>query len=502
MPEKFNRFKSIAWLSIFALPPAALAITAWLLSVYTPFLQSPGQILLVYAAIFGLVILSGYLLQSYLRQKYLIPLETIIFVMRSVVNKNFKPLPPHTYLGEFEPFYTMLTQLEKSFAQNTTHFSTLNRTATAMNRLFETTSFETTDPIIVLNRMLEIKYVNRAAENFTGVKSMDSMGQKIYQFIRFYDKSNNEIVPSVYAPIRTQTAPGRIFSHSEVKIISSINKQGFADVSVYQPELGEAIDVSCVILFQDKTREKQLEAMKLDFVSMAAHELRTPLTSIKGYISVFIKENENKLTPDQMMFVTRINTSTQQLAGLVENLLSVSRVERGAMNLHTQIVDWAANVKSQVETFEHRADEKRIKLTFIPPKDKIPSVQVDLVRINEVLNNLVSNALNYTEPMGKIDVWIEHKEDLIYTHVKDTGKGIPKEALTRLFEKFFRVQGGPAEQASKGNGLGLYLSKAIVELHKGKIWAESEGAGKGSMFSFSLPAVTEQVDLNVFTKHV
>lgn len=501
MPEKFNRFKAVAWLSIFALPPAVLAVTAWLLSVYTSFLQTSGQILLVYVSIFSLVIFSGYLFQSYIKHKYLNPLETITFVLKSIINKNFNPRS-HTNLGEFEPIYTMLLELQASFKQDVSNFSSINRASSAMNKLFETTTFETTDPIIVLNRMLEVKYINRAAENFTGLKSMDSTGKKVYQFIRFYDKSSNEIVPSVYAQIRSHTPPGRIFYHSEVKIISSINKQGFADVSVYQPELGEAIDVSCVILFQDKTREKQLEAMKLDFVSMAAHELRTPLTSIKGYISVFIKENENKLTPDQMMFVTRINTSTQQLAGLVENLLSVSRVERGAMNLHTQIVDWVANVKSQVETFEHRADEKRIKLTFIPPKNKIPSVQVDLVRINEVLNNLISNALNYTEPMGKVDVWIEHKDDLVWTRVKDTGKGIPKEALGRLFEKFFRVQGGPAEQASKGNGLGLYLSKAIVELHKGKIWAESEGPGKGSTFSFTLPEVTENVDIDVFTKHV
>jgi signal transduction histidine kinase len=455
VPEKFRHFKTTAWLAIFSLPPVALAVTAWLLSVYTGFLQSPGQILLAYLSIFGLVILSGYLVQSYILQKYLKPLDTIIFALQGIINKNFKPLPPHTYLGDFEMVYTMITRLQQSFNQNTTHFSSLNQSAAAVNKLFETTVSETTDPVIVLNRNFEVKYINSSVENFSGLKRMDINGRRIDQFVRFYDKNNNEILPSVYAPVKKENTPGKIFSHSETKIVSNINRQSFADITVLQPELGEAIDVSCVILFQDKTKEKQLEAMKLDFVSMAAHELRTPLTSIKGYISVFIKENEQKLTADQMMFITRINTSTQQLAGLVENLLSVSRVERGAMSLHTQIVDWVANVKSQVETFEHRSDEKRIKLTFISPKDKIPSVQVDLVRINEVVNNLVSNALNYTEPMGKIDIWIEHKDGLVFTHVKDTGKGIPKEALNRLFEKFFRVQGGPAEQASKGNGLGL-----------------------------------------------
>jgi signal transduction histidine kinase len=203
-----------------------------------------------------------------------------------------------------------------------------------------------------------------------------------------------------------------------------------------------------------------------------------------------------------MMFITRINTSTQQLAGLVENLLSVSRVERGAMTLHTQVIDWVANVKAQVDTFEHRSDEKRISLKFIEPKDPIPHVQVDLVRINEVLNNMISNAINYTEPMGKIEVWVDVKDEMVSTHIKDTGKGIPPEALPKLFGKFFRVQGGSAEQASKGNGLGLYLSKAIVELHKGVIWAESPGAGQGSTFSFSLPAVANNIDIDVLTKRM
>ena len=502
MPEKFKRYRLIALLSIFALPPVALAVAAWLLSVYTPFLSTPGQILLVYAAIFGLLGLSGYLFQSYLTLKYLKPLQTINFLFQSVLSRTFKPLRSHTELGDFEPLYLMLTQFQDSIAQNTSHYSTLNQTTAALNKLFETTVTETTDPIIILNQKFEIKYVNLSVEGFSGMNKMDSVGKRIDQFVRFYDKNNAEILPAVYAPVRRDNPARKIFTHPEVKIVSGVNRQSFADITVWQPEMGEVIDVSCIIMFQDKTKEKQLEAMKLDFVSMAAHELRTPLTSIKGYISVFIKENEKKLSADQMMFITRINTSTQQLAGLVENLLSVSRVERGAMSLHTQVLDWVANVKAQAETFEHRAEEKRIGFKFIPPTEKIPQVQVDLVRINEVLNNMISNALNYTEPMGKIEIWITAKDDQVFTHVKDTGKGIPKEALTKLFSKFFRVQGGPAEQASKGNGLGLYLSKAIVELHKGKIWAESEGVNKGSTFSFSLPSVTDSVDLSVFTKHV
>lgn len=504
MPQNPDRLKLLMLFGLFALPPTALVSAAWILSNLTPFFHSLGQILLVFVLVIPLLFLSAEMFLAFINEHYQDPLQKIDYVLRSILSKHFKQLPEDTKLGEFRPIYLMLTQLQTALNQDQVNLANLNQIDNAQIKLFETSTLETTDPIIVLDSKWQVKYVNGAAQEVTGIKKLDAVGKKIDMFIRLYDKNNAEILPSTYAKLNRDNPNTKVFYQSEVKIISNINKQSNADVSVYQPPLGQAIDVSFVIIFQDKTKEKQLEAMKLDFVSMAAHELRTPLTSIKGYISVFINENKDKLTPDQMMFVTRINTSTQQLAGLVENLLSVARVERGAMNLHTQIVNWVDNVKAQVDTFEHRAEEKRISLKFIQPAETIPQVQVDLVRINEVLNNMIANALNYTEPMGKIEVSIDTDGDQVCTHVKDTGKGLAKENLDKLFTKFFRVSGGPAEQASKGNGLGLYLSKAIVELHKGKIYAESEGIGKGSTFTFCLPAIENNVagNLDVLTKHV
>lgn len=500
--DKSVRYKLIGLFAVFALPGVALVVTAWLLSVYTPFFQSLGQILLTLVLIVPLLILTGNLILHFINQRYLQPLNQLTSVMQSVLSRSFKPIADPRSLGEYQPLYSMLTQLQTSLTQDQGITDSLAQLNNAQGQMMEMALMEVTDPLIILNLKMEVAFMNNAAQNVTGMKRVDVLNRRVDQFVRFYKKDNQEILPAEYIPKKNDPSGIRVFNMSEVKIISNINKQSFADLNVFLPENGERINVACVILLQDKTKEKQLEAMKLDFVSMAAHELRTPLTSIKGYISVFINENKDKLTPDQMMFITRINTSTMQLAGLVENLLSVSRVERGAMNLNTQIVDWVSNVKAQVDTFEHRANEKRISLNFIQPTVAIPQVQVDLVRINEVLNNMVSNAINYTEPMGKIDVWIDVKGDMVITHVKDTGKGIPAEALPKLFSKFFRVQGGPAEQASKGNGLGLYLSKAIVELHKGKIWAESEGTGRGSTFTFSLPAVANNINLDILTKHV
>ena len=125
---------------------------------------------------------------------------------------------------------------------------------------------------------------------------------------------------------------------------------------------------------------------------------------------------------------------------------------------------------------------------FQPPAQVIPPVMADRLRITEVVTNLVANAINYTQPGGKINVTIERQGNEIITSVKDTGVGIPKEALPKLFTKFFRVT-GKLTQGSKGTGLGLYISKAIVEMHKGRIWVDSE-PGRGTTFSFSLPIVT------------
>ena len=131
--------------------------------------------------------------------------------------------------------------------------------------------------------------------------------------------------------------------------------------------------------------------------------------------------------------------------------------------------------------------KKNIQLSFIKPTNKLPALKVDKVRMSEVLSNLIGNAINYTNPNGKVVVSVEQKGNEIITNVADTGIGIPADAIPHLFTKFFRVTEGLTQQAaSQGNGLGLYISKSIVDMHHGKIWINSQ-VGKGSVFSFSIP---------------
>ncbi|EKD65445.1 MAG: multi-sensor signal transduction histidine kinase [uncultured bacterium] len=232
-------------------------------------------------------------------------------------------------------------------------------------------------------------------------------------------------------------------------------------------------------------KKSEQEEAKTDFVYMTAHELRVPLTSIRDYLSVFINESKGKLDNTQNLFLRRIDIAVQQLVGLTENLLNVSRIERGALAISTQALDWGESVEEAVEEFLEVAKDKKINLTFTKPQKRF-FVKADKLRTNEVLLNLLSNAIAYTDKSGKVSVSIEQKGQEVITSVNDTGIGIPKSSLPHLFTKFFRVSSKTSKE-SRGTGLGLYISKEIVQRHGGRIWVESE-VGKGSTFSFSLPA--------------
>lgn len=372
------------------------------------------------------------------------------------------------------------------------------------------------DGVVVINTTKQVVFINRQALGMFGLTEEEVLHKPISQV--FEVKENDKLIPDLnYCPIRTDGFVGNLYEKSDIEIkvlkdkkddtppvqnpavttpqgnslaipgVATVSNQKKPSYNLISKQIQNGVqsDIGCVLIVHDNSSEKQLESMKLDFVSMAAHELRTPLTSLKGYLSVFMKESDGKLTPDQQMFLNRMSISTQTLMSLIENLLNVSRVERGAFTMYKEPIDWLKMVKTTVDEYKLRAKEKNISLDFIEPKQPVPQIYADKLRIGEVLYNLISNAINYTAPGGSIQVWIDIEKDYVTTHVKDTGEGIPKEAIPHLFTKFFRVSGN-LEQGSKGTGLGLYICKSIIDVHQGKIWVESE-LGKGSIFSFSIP---------------
>ncbi len=347
------------------------------------------------------------------------------------------------------------------------------------------------DGVIALDLNRNIISFNKAAEKITGYTANQVINKPIKDVLKFFDYQA-QIDCNNFCPANPNNFEGIVFNRVNVKVIGAAEKITYVNLISSQIIEGNRVNLGCVITLHDVSDEKHLEEMKLDFISMAAHELRTPLTSIKGYLSIFTNENKDKFNSEQNMFLTRMNIATQQLMGLIDNLLNVSRIERGMFTVNLEKAKWEAIVQQVVDMLRERAVDKQIELTFIKPVNPLPKIYVDKLRIPEVLTNLLSNAIAYTQPGGKIEVWteIDPSHTQIITHVRDNGQGIPQEAIPHLFTKFFRVA-GKLEQGSKGTGLGLYISKSIVDLHHGKIWVNSE-LDKGSVFSFSLPIETER----------
>lgn len=337
-----------------------------------------------------------------------------------------------------------------------------------------------TDGVIALDQNNNIIALNKAAEKITGILAINVLGREIDDVLNVYQENTRVLFRTFF---KEQKANDKGAKNDENLQIENINGTRIAVALTTDKIIFKNQQIGAIITFHDVSKERELEEMKLDFVSMAAHELRTPLTTIKGYLSV-LKDEGMQLTKEQETFMQRISIASDQLSSLVENLLNITKIEQGVMNRNIQAVDWLSLVNGVVDLLRERATQKGVMLNVNQPSS-ILRVSADSMRITEVVTNLLANAITYTPQGGEVTIRFEQQDNQVITHITDTGEGIPKEALPHLFTKFFRVA-GPLEKGSKGTGLGLYIAKAIVQMHDGKIWVNSE-LGKGSTFSFSLP---------------
>ena len=230
---------------------------------------------------------------------------------------------------------------------------------------------------------------------------------------------------------------------------------------------------------------KRLQELKDEFVFIAAHELKTPVAAMKGYLSLIIEGVTGPIAEKTREFINKVLKSNERLIQLVADLLEVARSEAGRLTIKVAPTEVGGPVREVLSELKSLADEKSIDLVY-EPSASLPKAMADAERLKEVLVNLVGNAIRYTLGSGNVTVSHEVKDNYLITHVKDTGAGISKENQKRLFEKFYRVPDERLRETT-GTGLGLFIVKEIVEKMNGKIWAESEGEGKGSTFSFSLP---------------
>jgi len=281
------------------------------------------------------------------------------------------------------------------------------------------------------------------------------------------------------------------------------------------PELDPAPDVErMIVVIEDLTELRRLEIMRRDFVAHVSHELRTPLAAVKLLTDTLAETVEDDPVAARG-FARRISGEIDHLAQMVAELLELSRIESGKIKLRTEAVEIAGLIEASIDRMIPLADERNISL-HSAVMDGLPDVWADASRAGEVLINLIHNGIKYTLPGGSVTISAEvietstageprsaeqHAKEAQYmlvVHVADTGIGIDEDDLTRVFERFFKVDRArtremdeaalPETRAAAGTGLGLAIARHLVELHGGHVWAESR-VGKGSVFSFSLPLV-------------
>lgn len=244
-----------------------------------------------------------------------------------------------------------------------------------------------------------------------------------------------------------------------------------------------------LVILHDITREKLIERMKTEFVSLAAHQLRTPLSAIKWTLRMLLDGDLGEITGEQKDFIKKTYKSNERMITLINSLLDVARIEEGRYIYRPILTEFEPVVQFIVDSCREEAGKKKLKIEFRKPEKQSPRVMLDVEKIRLAIQNLLDNAIKYTPEGGKVMISLKHSRKEIELSVKDSGVGIPKDQQERVFAKFFRGA-NVLRMETEGTGLGLFIARNIIEAHGGRIWFESE-EGKGTTFHFILPVKEE-----------
>ncbi len=332
-----------------------------------------------------------------------------------------------------------------------------------------------TDGLIILDENEKIIAVNPMVETIFSIKAGEIMQKSIREL-----KGNPLFSPAL----------DLILDENGIKEIKSAELSPREKVTVeltsVPTKMGNSKEDGHLLIFHDISRQKLVESLKTEFVTLAAHQLRTPLSGIKWNLKMLINGDFGQLTPEQKELMVRNYQNNERMIKLVNDLLDATKLEEGRYlyyKTEENIIDIAKDV---IASLTDKIKQKNVQLIFSKPKTEIPKLKIDKEKIGICIQNLLVNAITYNRPGGKVTISIEYdksKKEVIVS-VSDTGMGISKEQQKRIFGKFFR-----STEAMKvetvGSGLGLYMTKNILDAHKGRIWFESE-ENVGSTFYFAL----------------
>ena len=341
-------------------------------------------------------------------------------------------------------------------------------------RIAEAVLREMSDGVLVIDHTNRCVVVNPAAARLLGRQRPELIGEEPEDILPMSHEAIDTLRRRAADPARSPVAP--LLAESRGRRLA-ISAGPFVDSEAEPDRSG------MMVLMRDLSAEAEAERVKQDFVSMVGHELRTPLTLIRTTIDLLNEGDAGTLNETQQRIVQVLHANTDRLMALISDLLDMSALDSGRMQIQPEQIDIAAVVQEAVAEAQPAAQAKDHRLTARTP-DYLP-VYADRKRILQVLANLVGNAVKYTPPGGNIEVSVDLHGSWAEVRVTDNGIGIPPNEQPQLFEKFFRTSSG--RKTTGGTGLGLAIARSLIDLHGGRIWVESDGRS-GTTFAFTLPA--------------
>jgi two-component system, OmpR family, sensor histidine kinase ResE len=333
--------------------------------------------------------------------------------------------------------------------------------------------------VIGLNKEGVLVLTNKALR--TLLQTEQAIGLKLEQVLE-YSVEDGQSLQSWLDEVKTQSITStHQWQKVEVKTINHV-RLGYFDIAVSFNK-NSASDIEVLITMYDHSDAYSSEMDSVSFIAMAVHEMRTPVTVMRGYIEAFEDELGTNATPQLVDDIHKMNASAETLSSFVSNILNVARINEGQLSLNLREENWNQVLPKVVDALRNRAAVygKQIELRMEPG---MPTIAADQMTVGEVVINLVENAIKYSPDTSGIRIISRvNQEGLIETTVEDQGVGIPETVMPHLFQKFYRNHRNRAQIG--GTGLGLYLSKTIINAHQGNIWVHSK-EGEGSTFGFTL----------------
>lgn len=420
-------------------------------------------------ALSTVTIIGGFLMSRFFTHRFLRPIYTLTQTMKLVKAGDLNQeatIISQDEIGELAVEFNNMTKRLQQYEQ-----SAIGRLMEEKNKSVAIVK-SISDPLVVLDSHYRILLLNESCEKLFSVHETSAVNKHFLEVIR-----NGELFDYISGTFEAREG----LKEKTISFLTEGEEYYFNVMVTTLKDMDTNLS-GMIVVFHNITQLKYLEKVRTDFIATISHEFKTPLTSIIMGTDLILDEGMGLLNGDQRDVMNTIKEDSQRLSTLVHDLLELSKIESGKAIFHMEPCRIDGIIENSIKQFYPLAEQKDIQLNFECDED-LPKVDADPEKITWVLNNLISNALKYTNAGDEIHVSAAAQNGKMHITVKDTGAGIPEEYLDKIFDKFVQVKGYDLEM--RGTGLGLAVVKEIIEAHHGEIKCESR-LDSGSSFTFTL----------------